>query len=132
VDSYDTRLHDDRCLCESDHKLRFVDIICGPLDEAGRVTALVSMWTRIPEPDDSDRTARWDKDYEVSFAKILKHDSYKATQLPKEIPAIVLVSPIGPELVYFFRGDKRLVGINIRKHEVKVMEFITEQLHGDR
>jgi hypothetical protein len=133
VDSYDTRLHDDRCLCESDHKLRFVEIIRGPLDAAGRVTASVSMWTRIPEPDDSGRTARWDKDYEVSFAKIWKHDSYKATQLPKEIPAIVLVSPIDPELVYFFfRGDKRLVGINVREHEVKVVEFITEQLPGDR
>jgi hypothetical protein len=133
VDSYNTNLHDERCVCESNHKLRFVEIIRGPLDSAGRVTASVSMWTRIPEPDGSGRTARWDKDYEVSFDKIWNHDSYNATQLPKEIPAIVLVSPVDPELVYFFlKEEKRLVGINVCEHKVKVVEFITEQLPGYR
>jgi hypothetical protein len=133
VDSYNMRLHDERCVCESDHKLRFVEIIRGPLDSAGRVTASVSMWTRIPEPDSSGKTARWDKDYEVSFAKIWNHDSYNATQLPKEIPAIVLVSPVDPELLYFFlKEEKRLVGINVCEHKVKVVEFITEQLPGYR
>ncbi|KAK3132276.1 hypothetical protein QOZ80_6AG0518820 [Eleusine coracana subsp. coracana] len=127
VPRYYQALHDERCVCESKHKLRFAEILRGH-DSHGRETASVAMWTRIPAADGSGETDHWKNKYEISFAEIWNHDSYKATQLPPKVPAIVLVSPNDPKLVYFFLED-RLFGVNVPEHGV--VHFVTEQLPGE-
>ncbi|KAK3129058.1 hypothetical protein QOZ80_6BG0470900 [Eleusine coracana subsp. coracana] len=127
VPRYYQALHDERCVCESKHKLRFAEIVRGH-DSHGRETASVVMWTRIPAADGSGETDHWKNKYEISFAEIWNHDSYKATQLPPKVPAIVLVSPNDPKLVYFFLED-RLFGVNVPEH--RVVHFVTEQLPGE-
>ncbi|XP_062234253.1 uncharacterized protein LOC133931396 [Phragmites australis] len=116
-------IHTHRCITVSRRKLRYVEIII-PEDCNGchdSEAATVSMWTRIPAP--GGKTARWDKAYEISFAKIWKDDSYKATGLPEKVPLLAVVCPSNPDVVYFDL-EQHLFGVIVPAH--KVVKFVKD------
>jgi hypothetical protein len=87
--------------------------------------ATVSMWSWIPAVDGNDETIAWDMEYAMSFAGIWEHESYKATQLPRKVPVLVVVSPSDANLVYFaLELEERLFSVNVP--ERRVVEFVED------
>ena len=116
-------IHTIRCICVSDHMLRYVDI-ARDHDVDGFSAAVeekVAMWTGIPISDggggDGDHSIRWYHTYEMSFKEIWNDASYRETQLPALIPEIVLVHPRHPNVVYFFLG-RSLFAVDVPAHRV--------------
>jgi hypothetical protein len=113
-------IHDRRCIAESQGGLRYVEIITPEGEEA-----TVSMWSWIPAVDGNDETIAWDMEYAMSFAGIWEHESYKATQLPRKVPVLVVVSPSDANLVYFaLELEERLFSVNVP--ERRVVEFVED------
>ncbi|XP_051224138.1 uncharacterized protein [Lolium perenne] len=84
-----------RCVGVSAGKLRFVDTMyMGPIIGG---TPDITVWT-LPGPDATE----WTLEHQVSFGDIWADDTYKATGLPVDIPALALIHPDDPDIVYFF------------------------------
>ncbi|KAM0824495.1 hypothetical protein ACQ4PT_070161 [Festuca glaucescens] len=99
-----------RCVGVSAGKLRFVDTIyMGPIIGG---TPDISVWT-LPGPDATE----WTLEHQVSFGEIWADESYKATGLPVDIPALALIHPEDPDLVYFFL-ENHIFGVDVRARKV--------------
>ncbi|TVU47916.1 hypothetical protein EJB05_07532, partial [Eragrostis curvula] len=90
-------------------KLRFVDMYRNR-DRRGAIK--VSVWT-LSDPDSTE----WALELEVSFPDIWADQSYKATGLPNMIPALALIHPENPAVVYFFLMDS-LFAVDLRAHKI--------------
>ncbi|KAF8716436.1 hypothetical protein HU200_026315 [Digitaria exilis] len=93
-----------RCITASQNKLLYAEIIPAATGEA----AELSMWSR------SRVQGRWlwEKMYTMSFDEIWGDESYKRTELPRNVPALAVVSPSNPGLVYFAL-EEHIFGVNI-------------------
>ncbi|CAM0879665.1 unnamed protein product [Alopecurus aequalis] len=101
-----------RCVGVSAGKLRFIDTFRNR-NNCGGATQ-ISVWTLADHPEES---WSWSLEYEATFAEICADPSYKATGLRRKIPAIVMIHPNNPDVVYFVL-DRHLVGINVRARKV--------------
>ncbi|CAL4983883.1 unnamed protein product [Urochloa decumbens] len=106
-------IHDSRCITVCQGKLRFAEIM-PQYNDLGE-SATISMWTL--------NGVGWKMEYEERLGDIWESNKYKKTWLPKEIPVLVLVSPLDPNLIYFAL-EQCIFGVNVRSHEV--MEFMEE------
>ncbi|CAL4901568.1 unnamed protein product [Urochloa decumbens] len=104
-----TSVHTKRWVTASRGKLRYVAII---IPEGGG-PARVSMWTRMMD----DKGWNWYPKYSVSFEKIWNDKSYEETELPRNVPELVIVCPSNPDLVYF-AVEKHIIGVNVPEHRV--------------
>ncbi|KAL6909703.1 hypothetical protein ACP4OV_001362 [Aristida adscensionis] len=111
--------HNHRWITVSNFQLRYVEII--PEDGNERDAATVSMWTWIPAT--GGEAARWDKTYEMSFAELWKHDTYKKTRLLEKVPALSVVTPWTPDAVCF---DLQRHIFIVNMAERKVQRFFRE------
>ncbi|KAF8726847.1 hypothetical protein HU200_019327 [Digitaria exilis] len=98
-----------RCITASQNKLIYAEIIPTATGEAAKL----SMWSR------SRVQGRWlwDKMYTMSFDEIWGDESYKRTELPRNVPALAVVSPSNPGLVYFAL-EEDIFGVNIPARKV--------------
>jgi hypothetical protein len=99
-----------RCMGVSAGKLRFVDTIYMGVVIGG--TPDISVWA-LDGPDSTE----WTLEHQVNFQEIWADESYKATGLPMEIPAVALIHPEDPDIVYFFL-EKLLFSVDVRACKV--------------
>lgn len=99
-------LTNDRCVNVSRWKLRLAVI--------ARNTSLpkIKLWTLA-----DDQTGKWMLNYEVPFDDIWADQSYESTGLPKERPAIALIHPNKPHVVYFLLKGQ-LFGVDLQTKTV--------------
>ncbi|CAO2149358.1 unnamed protein product [Urochloa humidicola] len=103
-------IHESRCITSCKGKIRFIEIMPH--------SATISMWTL--------KEVGWEMKYEEKLEGIWESKSYRKAWMPKEVPVLVLVSPLDPELIYFTL-EQRIFGVNVCSHEV--LEF-TEEAHN--
>lgn len=72
----------------------------------------VSMWT-LADPE----RAVWDPEYVVPFDDIWADESYKANWLERKVPALALVHPWNPDVVYF-RQNTRIFAVDVPARRV--------------
>ncbi|PNT70235.1 uncharacterized protein LOC112270994 [Brachypodium distachyon] len=100
-----------RCIGVSNGKLRYAQMMRDCYLAPGTPNA-VKTWT-LTDPD----TGSWTPECDVGFAEIWADASYKDTRLPERNPALGLIHPKDPDVVYFFL-DKHLFSVNLRVKRV--------------
>ncbi|TVU34373.1 hypothetical protein EJB05_16205, partial [Eragrostis curvula] len=104
---------------ESIEKCRLVSVSAGKLcfvnmyrDNVDQDRFLkVSVWTL------SERDSKWKLECEARFCDIWSHQGYEKMGLPKTIPALALLHPKDPQILYFFLGN-HLLSVNLRTCDV--------------
>uniref|UniRef100_A0A0D9UYZ8 DUF1618 domain-containing protein n=1 Tax=Leersia perrieri TaxID=77586 RepID=A0A0D9UYZ8_9ORYZ len=106
-----------RCVGTNIGELRYVQI-----DERDG-DPIVRMWTLLDED-----AGMWSFDCVARFEAIWDDEGYKATKLPREIPAVAFVHPEHPGEVAYFFLNSRVFGVHLRKCRVLDWKFF-EMLH---
>ncbi|CAN6207864.1 unnamed protein product [Urochloa humidicola] len=114
-------MHNTRCIAQSNGQLLYVEIITDP--DGDEEAARVCVWTRTS--GDNNVTIGWDIEHDVAFEEIWNDDTYIATGLPRKVPALVAVSPVLVDHVYFvLEEEERLFCVDILS--CTVSEFVDE------
>ncbi|XP_051223998.1 uncharacterized protein [Lolium perenne] len=104
-----TRRQEDESECDDIAKKRYVTVSAGILrflqvtGDSGIAKTAVMMWTLVSDPD--TLSPSWQPEFMIDTGKIW----------PCEIPALAIVHPDNPELVYFFVQGK-LVSVDISQN----------------
>uniref|UniRef100_A0A0E0BZW0 DUF1618 domain-containing protein n=1 Tax=Oryza meridionalis TaxID=40149 RepID=A0A0E0BZW0_9ORYZ len=107
-----------RCVGVSAGRLRYVQI-----DDEPDGDPIVRMWTLLDED-----AGEWGFDCAASFVAIWDDEAYKATKLPRQVPAVALIHPTGPgDVVYFFLRS-RIFAVDVRARRLLEWRFF-EMLH---
>jgi hypothetical protein len=104
-------IHSHRIITVSRNQLRYVDII----PEGGSARVSMCTWSRV------SGEWQWERTYTMSFDHIWEDDSYKKTDLPRNVPVLAVVCPSDPELVYFAL-QHHLFGVNVPEHRLVQIE----------
>uniref|UniRef100_I1NLT8 DUF1618 domain-containing protein n=2 Tax=Oryza glaberrima TaxID=4538 RepID=I1NLT8_ORYGL len=108
-----------RCVGVSAGRLRYVQID----DDEHDGDPIVRMWTLLDED-----AGEWGFDCAASFVAIWDDEAYKATKLPRQVPAVALIHPTGPgDVVYFFLRS-RIFAVDVRARRLLEWRFF-EMLH---
>lgn len=100
----------------SQGKLRFVELACPRVGHEEET--LVVVWTLV---FGRGTFTRWQHHRVASLASIWASDSYRATGLPAQVPALALLHPSSPDVVYFYL-EQYLFGVNVAQS--MVVDFV--------
>ncbi|KAG0514118.1 hypothetical protein BDA96_10G162700 [Sorghum bicolor] len=101
----------------SQGKLRFVELACHKEEEEEEETLLV-VWTLV---FGRGTFTRWQHHRVARLASIWASDSYRATGLPAQVPALALLHPSNPDVVYLYL-EQYLFGVNVAQS--MVVDFV--------
>jgi len=102
----------------SQGKLRFVELACHKEEEEEEEETLLVVWTLV---FGRGTFTRWQHHRVARLASIWASDSYRATGLPAQVPALALLHPSNPEVVYLYL-EQYLFGVNVAQS--MVVDFV--------
>uniref|UniRef100_A0A0E0JGA5 DUF1618 domain-containing protein n=1 Tax=Oryza punctata TaxID=4537 RepID=A0A0E0JGA5_ORYPU len=96
---------------------------CVQIDDEPDGDPIVRMWTLVDED-----AGTWGFDCGGRFKATWDDEAYKATKLPRQVPAVALIHPMGPgDVVYFFLHS-RIFAVDVRARKLLECRFF-EMLH---